>query len=366
MKEFSRRFRPVLFLFLVGGAAAAEPAPRTPREIYRSDDLALIVKTQELKLPRIDALIRNLDLNPGMTILDVGAGSGQSSYKLAEALKGTGKVYAADINPQLVDYVAAQAKRRGLTNLETLLVAPEGVDAAYAARSYDLILMYDVANYLKDRGGYYAGLRKLLKPGGRVVLVEAESVPDRSFYPEDIKDWDGLIAQLKREPLDGPFGRNLRAPLRRLLEAGPRPDAKTLERPVLFHLNRILDQKFYLRFTEGLAFKEDAAFTPEERPYAEWLLHRLTLDGVSDRELVRTELQLYRLMEMLNKLLVIQHFRPYLAFGDVHPYWSRGPEAAWYRERDRRVEEMTDAGYRLDRRVPLPPFQAIWIFRAAD
>ena len=301
-----------------------------------------------------------------MTILDIGAGSGQQSYKIAEALKGTGKVYAADIDPRLVDYVEAHAKKRGLTNLEPLLVSPEDLDAAYSAHSYDLILMYDIYNYLKDRGDYYAGLRKLLKPGGRVVLVEAESVPDRTFYPEDIKDWDGLVARLKQEPLDSPFGRNLRAPLRRLLESGTPSDDKTVRRAVLFHLNRILDMKFYLHFADGLAFKPDMDFAPEEKPYADWLLHRLTLDGVADRELVRTELQLYRLMEMLNKLLVIQHYRPYLSVGDVNPYWSRGLEVSWYREHDRRVEELSAAGYALDRRVPLPPFQAIWIFRAAD
>ena len=87
-----------LALALLAASAAAAIGADVSRRIYRSDDLNLIVETQALKLPRIDALIRTLDLKPGMTILDIGAGSGQQSYKIAEALKGTGKVYAADID----------------------------------------------------------------------------------------------------------------------------------------------------------------------------------------------------------------------------------------------------------------------------
>jgi SAM-dependent methyltransferase len=357
------RLSPVLFVLL---AAAGAQERNAPREIYRSDDLDLIVKTQSLKLPRIDELIGRLDPRPGMIILDIGAGTGQLSYKLAEALKGTGRIYAADINPRFIGYIAAQAKQRGLSNLEPLLVGPEGVDPAYSARSYDLIVMYDVYNYLKDRVDYYGKLRRLLKPGGRVVLVESESVPDRSFDREDFKDWNGLLARIRREPLDGPFGGAIRTPLRRLLEGEPRVDERALERAVLFHLNKTLDLKFYLQFTDGLAFKKDVDFTPQERPYAEWLLHRIALDGVSDRDLGRTELQLFRLMQSLNKLLLIQHYRAFLDFDDVHPYWSRAMEVGWYREHERRVGELASAGYALERRFPLPPFQAIWIFRAAD
>lgn len=341
-------------------AAAREQDPCN--EIYVSDDLDLIVKTQTLKIPRIDDVIGRLDIRPGMTILDIGAGSGQQSYKMAEALKGTGHVYATDINPQLVDYVAAQAKRRRLNNLSAHRVSPEGVDPFYSERTYDLILLYDVYNYLNDRVDYYRKLRRLLNPQGRVVLVESEMVADRSFFREDFKDWDGFIARLRQEPLETPFGRHIRMPLRKLLNDNPRADDRASQRAVLFHLNRSLNAKFYLLFSDGLDFKKNVAFMPEERSYALWLLHRLTLDGLPQRELIRAAYQDFKLMQMLNKLLIIQRYRTYLAGGDVHPYWSRSPEVRWYRASDRRIVEMASAGYALNSMTPLVPFQAVWIF----
>lgn len=298
-----------------------------------------------------------------MTILDIGAGTGQQSYRLSAALKGTGRVYASEISPRLVAYIAAQAKKRGLANLESMLVSPDGVDQAYFARTYDLILMYNVHTYLKDHVAYYSRLRSLLKPNGRIALIENEPVPNRSFYREDVKDWSGLIDRIQREPLDAPFGKAVLKPLRPLLQAGASSGARELERAVLLHLNRTLDYKFYLLFTQGLSFNPDVDFTQQERSYAEWGLHRLALDEVAGTEPIRMERHMFGLMQNLNKLLVVQRYRHYLAFGDAHPYWSRALEARWYLEHDWLVQELMNAGYSLERRIPLPPFQALWIFR---
>src|SRR6185295_6636753 len=106
------------------------------------DDLQLMIKLQRTKLPRIERVFGQLKIEPGMTILDIGAGTGQQAYILAERLKGSGKVYATDIDPLLVDYVNAQAKERGLSNLETAVVSIKGVDPFYAKHRYDLILLY--------------------------------------------------------------------------------------------------------------------------------------------------------------------------------------------------------------------------------
>lgn len=347
-----KRALPTVLLLLWSASAPARERPAY-EPVYRSDDLALIVKTQELKRPRIEAVLRELGLKPGMTVLDVGAGTGQQAYLLAGKVGPEGRVYASDVEKRYVDYVNAQARGRGLKNLSAFQVDAAGVDPAYGGRAYDLILMYDMVNYLRERPDFYRGLRALLAPGGRVALVEAESVPDHSFRPEDVRDWEGLRARLESEPKDSPVGRLLRKGL-----------AGREERDLLFALDRALDLKLYRHFSEGLSFKKDVSFAGPERPYAEWLLHRLALDDVSGRELGRVELQVFRLMQKLNKLLLISRYRPFLAFDGVHPYWSAGPETRWHLAHERRVEEMAEAGYELERRVPLPPFQALWLFRA--
>ena len=53
-------------------------------------------------------------------------------------------------------------------------------------------------------------------------------------------------------------------------------------------------------------------------------------------------------MQLLNKLLIIQHFRPYLSRQGLFPYWSQSP-ARWYLEQDGRLAEMQAAGYELEK-----------------
>jgi protein-L-isoaspartate O-methyltransferase len=354
------------FLSLRPGAArAADAASPT---IYKNDDLPLILETQELKRPRIDKVVAALDLKPGMTILDIGAGTGQQSYALAAALHGTGQVDATDIEPRLVDYVNAQARLKKLGNLRAHLVAAQGFDPFYAKRRYDLILMWEVYNYLNDRPDYYRRLLGSLNPGGRVVMVEAEQMSPlgRGFFREDFSDWDGFVAALKREPDASPFGAALNKPLRGLFAKGPSSDDPRLVRTVLFHLDRLLEVRFYKQFSDGLHLKPGLELTPDERTQAEWMLHRLTLDHVDAREFPRLEFQLMNMMGLLNKLLVIAHYRPYLRFEGRSPYWSSGPEASWYLRHDGHVREMEAAGFHLTDQKPLVPYQAVWTFTASD
>jgi ubiquinone/menaquinone biosynthesis C-methylase UbiE len=350
---------------LPGAARAATDASPT---IYKNDDLSLIIETQELKRPRIDKVVASLGLKPGMKILDIGAGTGQQSYALAAALKGTGEVDATDIEPRLVDYVNEQARKKNLSNLHAHLVSGDGFDAFYSGRRYDLIVMWEVYNYLADRPDYYRRLRACLNPGGRVVMVEAEQMSQlgRGFFREDFSDWDGFLSALKREPADSPFGAALGKPLRGLFARGLGGDDPLVVRTVLFHVNRLLETRFYKPFSDGVRLKPGLDLTPDERTQAEWMLHRLTLDHVDQREFPRLEYQLVSMMGLLNKLLVVSHFRPYLRFDGRSPYWSSAPEAVWLLRRDGHLRDMEAGGFRLLDESPFVPYQAVWTFAADD
>ncbi len=350
--------RHVLLAVLLASCSAVEAA-----SIYRDDDLDLIVRTQTLKDERIERVLDLMGLRPGMAVLDIGAGTGRQARAMARRLSGTGRVYAADVDERMTSHIREEARRAGLSNIEALHVST-GVDALYGGRRYDRILMYDVYNYITDRPAYYAALRGLLAPGGRLVLVESEAVPDRSFYAEDVADWDGLVARILQEPPGGPFGVHLRAPLEEHIRR--RGDGKeSLRRMTLFHLNRNLDWKFYALTCPALECAPGAGFTPQEEKYALWLLHRLALGGAPRRELVQMEQQLYGLMQGLNKLLLIARYRPYLAGAVDRPYWSSAPEIDWYLANSARDKTLGSAGYRLVEKVPLPPFHAVWTFEAA-
>jgi protein-L-isoaspartate O-methyltransferase len=330
--------------------------------IYYKDDLALVVKTQEQKFPRFDKLHALLDIKPGMIILDIGSGTGQQAYRLAERLRGTGRVYATDIEPRLVGYMTEQAKKRGLKNLEPVLVKADGVDEFYSKHAYDLIVVYDVFAFIHKPSDYFRRLKASLSPGGRVAVVFEPGVA-YDFAREDFADWNGFLAELEREPATTLFGRVLAPRVKAALSEIAADDEPARTRAVLLQLNLLLIKTFFQGFTNGLEFKPYVAFTPEEKPFALWLLHRLQLAGVSDG---RNRLELLgiegRDLDMLNKLLIIQRFRKYFKRDGPFPYDSRSMESRWYLDHDNVRVAFEAAGYGTGVKYDFVPFQRVWVF----
>ncbi len=349
----------LLLLTLIAPASRAAAPAAAPTA--GGDDLASIVRTQEIKAPRIDDVVRSLDLRPGMSVLDVYAGTGQQAYRLAQAVGPEGRVVATDVSARFVDYIASQAKSRGLPQIETRLVA-EGLDPFYSSRSYDLIMLWDVFNYLATPVDLYRGLLAGLKPGGRLVLVESEMAWERGFFIEDVKDAAGLAAAVAKEPEGSPYASAL-VGLRKEMKDGLRPDDPFFARKIVFHLNAALEGRLYRGLSDGPGLRGGLGLTDQERPYASWISHRLALDQVADRQIARIEFQLFKLMQSLNKMLLIQRYRPFLrAPTPDAPYWSSAPEVRWALATDRRTLMMRAAGYELVSKTPLPPFQAVWVF----
>lgn len=119
---------------------------------------------------RGSVLLRELKLKPGMTVADVGAGTGYYARRIAPMVAPKGKVYAVDVQPQMVAMLQAAAKRPGLGNLVPVLGTT--TDSKLAAGSIDLALMVDVYHELEFPHEMLDRLVRALKPGGRLVFVE--------------------------------------------------------------------------------------------------------------------------------------------------------------------------------------------------
>lgn len=119
---------------------------------------------------RTDLLIQALDLQPGMVVADIGAGSGYLSRRLARAVAPAGKVLAVDVQPEMVAMLRRAARQEGLHNIEPSLGME--TDVRLAAGSVDLAVMVDVYHELSFPHEVLASIVKALKPGGRVVFVE--------------------------------------------------------------------------------------------------------------------------------------------------------------------------------------------------
>ena len=114
-------------------------------------------------------LIKNLNLKPGMHIADIGAGSGYYTRLLSKRI-GNGKVYAVDVEPQMISYLNERIKEEKLTNIVT--VQGSETNVALPQSSIDMMLLVDV--YHEFSFPYEMGLSMFnaLKPNGKLVLVE--------------------------------------------------------------------------------------------------------------------------------------------------------------------------------------------------
>jgi ubiquinone/menaquinone biosynthesis C-methylase UbiE len=117
-----------------------------------------------------DEAIDALNLQRGQVVADIGAGSGYMSEKMAKKVGPTGRVYAEDIQPQMLDLLQKRMDRQRLTNIVPVLGT--GDDPKLPAGSLDLELMVDVYHEFQKPVAMVDRLRDALKPGGRMVLLE--------------------------------------------------------------------------------------------------------------------------------------------------------------------------------------------------
>ena len=138
-------------------------------------------------------LIENLGLEPGMTVADIGAGTGYFTFRLAEQV-GQGQVLAVDIQPEMLEKLEAGEAQRGLTNVQPVLGAID--DPKLPTGEVDLVLMVDAYHEFSHPKEMMDGIVKGLKPGGRVALVEYRGEDDTI----DIKPLHKMTqAQAKKE-----------------------------------------------------------------------------------------------------------------------------------------------------------------------
>lgn len=115
---------------------------------------------------------------PGMVIADIGAGSGFLTLMLAQAVGASGKVYALDINGGLLDSIAAEARARGLGNVETMQTPEDRTPLA--PDSVDLVFMCDAYHHFEYPRSTMRSIRAALRDGGELVLVELERIPGKT------------------------------------------------------------------------------------------------------------------------------------------------------------------------------------------
>ncbi len=106
----------------------------------------------------------------GLTVADVGAGSGYFTVRLASRVGSKGRVYATDLQPEMLKMLATRLAGERVANVT--LVQGAADDPKLPPSSVDLVLMVDVYHEFSEPQKMLRGLRNALKPGGRLVLLE--------------------------------------------------------------------------------------------------------------------------------------------------------------------------------------------------
>ena len=143
-----RRFANVM------GWQGAEWLERSERELEEAPDKAL----------------EALGTLTGLTVADVGAGSGYFTVRLSARVGTNGRVYANDLQPEMLKMLAARLARENVRNVT--LVQGDVDDVKLPPAAIDLVLMVDVYHECSEPQKMLRAIRAALKPGGRLVLLE--------------------------------------------------------------------------------------------------------------------------------------------------------------------------------------------------
>jgi ubiquinone/menaquinone biosynthesis C-methylase UbiE len=114
-------------------------------------------------------LLKNLAVKPGMVVADIGAGSGYHSALLSKMV-GTGKVFAVDVEPEMIAYLNARIKQEKLSRIVPVLSTEQKV--SLPENAIDMMLLVDVYHEFSFPYEMALSMRAALKPGGKLVLVE--------------------------------------------------------------------------------------------------------------------------------------------------------------------------------------------------
>jgi ubiquinone/menaquinone biosynthesis C-methylase UbiE len=166
----SKLWTPCLAGLMLAGSATSIQAQLAAKKA--EEWVATLEGPQRIATQKIDAVLSRLALKPGMAVADIGAGSGLFSRPLAKAVAPSGKVYAVDIQQDLLDHINQRDKEEHITNIQTVL--GEYDDPKLPARNVDLAFINDVLHHIQHRAAYLKALGTYMKPDGRIAIIEMD------------------------------------------------------------------------------------------------------------------------------------------------------------------------------------------------
>lgn len=117
-----------------------------------------------------DEVIALLGIRAGDRVADLGAGGGYFTFRLADAVGAEGRVYAVDVDEDMIRYLRKRAAKRGYANVEVVRAGAD--DPGLPEGEIDLLFTCNTYHHLPDQVRYFEAVLDVLEPAGRVAIVE--------------------------------------------------------------------------------------------------------------------------------------------------------------------------------------------------
>jgi cyclopropane fatty-acyl-phospholipid synthase-like methyltransferase len=182
----------LLLLFLTPGCTQAQSAPATatqqaaPRKTSKpyTGDLSIFDAPGRDERLQINRVMDILEIAPGKTVADIGAGSGWFTVRAARRVTETGSVYAVDINPEATHYIDKRAQKEGLHNVKTVLSKSD--NPQLPANQIDSVLLLKTYHEVDKPVVLLQNLRASLRPGAKVGIIDRNGNGENHGVAPDI------------------------------------------------------------------------------------------------------------------------------------------------------------------------------------
>ena len=142
-----------------------------------------------------DQVVGSLAVRRGARVADIGAGGGYFTFRFARAVGPSGKVYAVDVDETALRDIEAWARSERMRNV--VAVRGGAGDPLLPAAGVDLVFLCDTYHHLADPVSYFRNVRRYLKPGGRVAIIDFAADGDFDRWMGHVSDPGVIYSEMR-------------------------------------------------------------------------------------------------------------------------------------------------------------------------
>ncbi|MEI8349284.1 MAG: class I SAM-dependent methyltransferase [Candidatus Omnitrophota bacterium] len=250
-----------------------------------------LVLPERIAIMQPDKVVETIrpKIKPGMTIVDIGAGLGIFTFRFADVLKGTGKVFATEVKQNFINCLNQKAKSGNYKNVFPVLVKSDGLDDFYKKQTFDIIFLCDTYEMLRHSDEYLRQLKPSLASDGCLYVLYLRDAPN--FNKVEFDDFKKVIQILVSKGTDFPVFKRLDTKTKVFIKNFTHNDNIPIEiqEKIIDDLNGMLDDRtLFNDLIEHYAQETKTQVAsykfldPKDVPLTQWLFRCLDENRVFD------------------------------------------------------------------------------------